>query len=181
MSSTASSKGFWVRLGKFLRQRTLGSNLAWISLLVSAILPWSVAISVKVHLDSRGMTTWDGLYFLQPTILLYELWATLWFALPGIGVSFLSYLLFSDRIRLISRFSSAEKALIVLMSLVAGALGSIPVFIDIFWVFHPVVLMLPFFITALYVGYYLLGFGAGLALAMVSCFIRSLAFRQRTY
>jgi hypothetical protein len=181
MSGTVQGQVDHTGLLAFLKTCSVGSVLAWTTLLVSALLPWFVAIAVKLHLDAQGEPTWDWLYFLHPTSILYELWATLWFALPGISVALLCYPLFSNRHIFFHRLNAVEKAVIILPSLVIGAFGSIPVFIDTFWEFHPIVLMLPFFITILYTGHYVLGLGVGLTLALGSNWIRRGFRRDRAF
>jgi hypothetical protein len=172
MSASAANQGVQPGPWKFLRQRSIGSTLAWAALLLSMLLPWSIAVGVKLYLDSQGKPTWDWLYFAHPTLILYELWATLWFALPGIGVALLCYLLFTNRFAFSRRLGAGEKSAIALASLLVGAIGSIPTFISVFMEFHPIVLMLPFFVMIPYVGYYALGLVAGIVMALGSYGIR---------
>lgn len=160
-------------LTKFLRRRSLGGLLVWLSLLVGVLTPWCVGIGIKVYLDLHDRPTWNWMYFLHPGHLLFELWATFWYALPAIAIALLTYILFSGRYQSPDRFNPLEKSLIVLSGLAWGSIASVPVFIRIFWKFDPVVMVFPFFVTAAYAGQYVLGLLAGLVLALSSYFFRT--------
>ena len=167
-SATSLQTGIW----RFLLRPSPGSIVAWICGLVGVLLPWSVGIGTKIYFDLHDHPTWDWLYFLHPARLLFEVWATFWFALPAIALAVLAYFLFTDRIPRLAGFNDFEKSLVILPSLVWGAVGSVPVFLDIFREFHPIVVLIPFFVTFAYVGDYTIGLLAGLVLAICSCAVR---------
>ena len=157
---------------RFLLRPSPGSIVAWICGLVGVLLPWAVGIGIKVYFDLHDRPTWDWLYFFHPAHLLFEIWATFWFALPAIALAVLAYFMFTNRIPRFGGFNGFEKSLIILPSLAWGVFASVPVYLDIFREFHPIVVLLPFFVTAAYAGEYAGGLLAGLLLAICSRAVR---------
>ena len=162
--------GFW----HFLREPSAESRLARGVLVLGALLPWSVGAGIKLYLDIRGEPTWSWLYLLHPAIVLAELWATLWFAAPSIALAFVTYLLATRRIRWLGMLNRFENSLIIVICAMAGAAGSVPVFFELFWVFDPIVLFFPMFVTIVYLHYYALGLLAGILAAFLSYGLRRL-------
>jgi uncharacterized membrane protein len=163
----------------FLTRRSLGSALAWTALAVGVFLPWCVGAGVKVHLDRHGQPTWEWLYFLHPGRLIVELWATVWFAAPNLILALLAYLMFTGRVPGIDRFNLWEKSLVIVSSLLMGSIASVTTFIEAFADFHPVIFLLPFFLTVVYAGDFALGLLAGVLLALCSYGTRHLIWRSR--
>ncbi len=148
---------------------------SWITrgiLAAGIITPWCVGIGVKVYLDQQGEATWSWLYFLHPGRLLAEIWATFWFAAPSFLLAILAHLMLAGRIGRLNRLNAYEKRFVVLASAIWGGVRSVEVFLEIFRSLDPVVFLVPFYVTALYVGHYALGLGAGFALAFASYAIR---------
>lgn len=148
-----------------LRERSLESLLVWSIAITGLILPWCVGIGVKIYLDTHGKPTWEWLYFLHPGTLLAEVWATVWLAAPSLLLALIAALMFCGRIESLRGLSRSEMMLVILPAAVWGAARSVFVYIDMFWEFHPIAFMLPFFYTALYAGHYLVGMVVGMALA----------------
>jgi len=156
---------------------TAESRLARGVLTLGALLPWSIGAGIKLYLDFHGEPTWSWLYLLHPVIVLVEIWATIWFAAPSIVLVIITYLLATRRIRWLDRLNRLESSLIVIISALVGATGSIPVFFELFRVFDPIVLFFPMFVTVVYLGYYVLGFLAGILAAFLSYGLRRIAAR----
>jgi hypothetical protein len=161
-----------VGLRQLLERPKLEILLTWGTAALGAVIPWSVGIGVKLHLVSEGKPTWDWSYFLQLQSLLVELWATLWFAAPSVGLAFFAHLLFSGRFPRLAGLASFEKTLIVLASALCGGVASGRVFLDVFWLLDPSVFLFPSAVVIRYAGYYLLGLVAGCALAGLSAGFR---------
>lgn len=146
--------------------------LTRVIIIAGIMIPWCIGIGVKIYLDLQGEPTWSWLYFFQPGILLAEIWAMFWFAAPSLLLGLLAYLLFSGRIRRLSFLNHFEQWLVVVPSAIWGGLGSVPIFLEVFWELDPIVFYVPFFITAVYVGDYVVGLIAGFAMALASYGIR---------
>jgi len=155
-------------LRSLLRSRSYESLLVWAIATTGLLLPWCVGIGVKLYLDARGEPTWDWLYFLHPGTLIAEVWATLWFAAPSLLLALVSGLLFCGRFEPLRRLNRLEMSLLVLPAALWGGYASVTAYIEMFWSFHPVAFLLPFFYTALYVGQYVLGLLAGIVLASIA-------------
>ena len=152
--------------------RSIDSALKYAILITGIVIPWAVGIGVKIHLDALGEPTWDWLYFLHPGRLLAEVWATFWFAAPSLALVILAHFLLSGRITRLNFLSANERRAVILTSAIWGGIGSVPIFIEVFRELDPIVFFVPFFITAIYVGHYLLGLIAGAVLALGSYGIR---------
>ncbi len=155
-------------------KRDFKPMFVWLVVSIGALLPWVVGIGVKVYLDLKGEPTWDWLYFLNPGILVVEVWSTFWLAAPSIVLGLLAHLMFSGRIPWARPLMRWEQGMIVIASALWGAAGSVPVFIEMFWKFHPISFVVPFLYTWLYVDDYLLGLATGTLLAVVSIGVRRL-------
>jgi hypothetical protein len=114
-----------------------------------------------VHLDRQGQPTWEWLYFLHPGRLIVELWSTVWFAAPNLILALLACLMFTGRVPGIDRFNLWEKTLVIVSSLLTGSIASVTTFIEAFADCHPVIFLLPFFLTVVYAGDFALGLLAG--------------------
>lgn len=142
-------------------------------LAVGLLLPWCIGIGIKLFLDSQGEPTWNWSYLLHPGIVLAELWASLWFAAPSLVLAYFAYRLFTGRVRWLHRLNRVEHCLIIVAAMTWGTAGSVPVFYQLFWKFDPIVLFVPFFVTAVYVDDYAFGLLAGLLFAWLSWAIRT--------
>jgi hypothetical protein len=159
---------------QFLKLGNLDSWLLRCVLIAGLLIPWATGIGVKLYLDSRGEPTWDLSYFLYPAIMALELWATFWFALPSLLLAWFGSKLFSPADPWFASLAPWERRMIILSSGVTGSVASVHVFLDVFWNFHPINFLLPFFAVAAYGRYYL----AGLVLALLAA-LASARFRAR--
>lgn len=176
MSSHPESRsGLW----RMLTQRTPEARLVWIVLALGALLPWCVAIGVKLYLDSHGSSTWGWRYFLHPGTVLAEIWTTVCLAAPSMVLAIFALQLFSGRLKWLNMLSRLEKASVIAACAAWGAVGSVPVFVEMFREFHPVSFFFPFFWTALYVDDYALGLFAGFVLAFAGYGVRYWRSQQR--
>jgi hypothetical protein len=140
-----------------LTQRTPEARLVWIVLALGALLPWCVVIGVKLYLDFHGSPTWGWRHFLHPGIVLAEIWTTVCLAAPSMVLAIFALQLFSGRLKWLNMLSRLEKASVIAACAAWGAVGSVPVFVEMFREFHPVSFFFPFFWTALYIDDYALG------------------------
>jgi hypothetical protein len=176
MSSHPENRsGLWC----MLTRRTPEALLVWIVLAIGALLPWCVAIGVKLYLDFHGRPTWGWRYFLHPGIVLAEIWTTVCLAAPSLVLAVFALQLISGRFEWLNMLSRLEKAAVVAICAAWGAVGSVPVFVEMFWEFHPISLFFPFFWTALYIDDYALGLFAGFVVAFAGYGIRYRKSQQR--
>lgn len=155
-------------------KRTVDSWIKIAVVMSGILIPWCIGVGMKLHLDRLGEPTWDWAYFFHPRSLLTELWATFWFAAPSLALALLAHYLLAGRIARLDFLVASEKRVVVLASAAWGGLQSVPVFLDIFRNLDPIIFLLSFYVAGVYVGHYLTGLLAGLALALASAGLRRL-------
>jgi len=148
------------------RERSLSLYLFWVILLVGLLLPWVVGLWVKLLLVSRGSPTWPWVFFLHPGVLLVEVLVSVYWALPFTGLAMLSRYGMEIRLPLFN-LCPMERLLCITLSFLVGVYRAVPLFRDLFWKFHPISFLYPWFIwhggldmlVALIGGWILLGAG----------------------
>jgi len=127
------------------RERTLSLYLFWVVLLVGLLLPWTVGFWVKLALESQGSPTWPWAFFLHPGVLLVEVLVSVYWALPFTGLAMLSRYGMEIRLPLLNLYPM-ERLLCITLSFLVGVYRAVPLFRDLFWKFHPISFLYPWFI-----------------------------------
>lgn len=139
----------------------LGKRVFWGIIAVGALIPWIVGAGVKLYLDSQGRPTHPWSTFLNASTILWIIPLSAWLSLSYIVFAFAAQ-------RLINKpywgmKSLRSQSLFIAGGLTGAVIGSIWVFIHVFWEFNVFVLLMPlwaFNIPALLLGA-ALGFALG--------------------
>lgn len=157
-----------------MKPETVNRTIIWLIICLGITLPWATGISVKLYLQAQGRPTWPWSHFFSPGALVTELWATMWFAAPFLMLAFLAQWILPGKLSYLDRFTDWERRAIVLATLSGGAVGSVRVFLDVFWEFDPMVWFFAFLIPLLYMSDMLIGLAAGICIAVLSLVVRRL-------
>jgi hypothetical protein len=139
--------------------------IVWLAAGTGLLLPWATAAGVKLYLEAQGKPTWPWWTFAQFTpvgLLLSAIYAAPFYALAVLARQWAL-----GKIRWLARASPLQRRLVVLLTLAGGAVGMLRVFVDVFWVFDPVVL----FYVPLIVVAYLPWMGGGLVLGVLAALL----------
>lgn len=153
-SSTASSvahKMHCVDMGRhpMTMQKSddpLSRYISWLILLTGLFFPWVIAAWVKISLLAQGSPTWPMIFFIHPRILMVEVPATVYWALPFICLALLSRYGLEMRLPLFN-LSPGERLFCITVSFLAGLYRGIPFFYAMFLKFHPIAFLYPWFIS----------------------------------
>ena len=157
-----------------IRPVTLNKVIIWLIVFVGIACPWAIGVGVKLYLQSQSTPTWPWSYFFNPAIMVLELWATLWFAAPFLGLAALGRLILLGRRPLLERFTDWERRMVVFAGLGWGAVGSVRVFLGLFWELDPIVFMFAFLVSLDYVDDIVIGLCAGICVATLTLAVRRL-------
>ncbi len=127
------------------RERNLSNFLFWVILLVGLLLPWCVGAWVKLFLEVQGKPTWPWGFFLHPEILLVEIFASVYWALPFTGLALLSRYGLEKQLSLLN-LNPMERLLCISLSFLVGVYHATLLFKDLFWKFHPIAFLYPWFV-----------------------------------
>jgi hypothetical protein len=164
-----------VQEGKLMMQRIPNRAdfvIVWVAAGAGLLLPWATAGGVKVYLQELGKPTWPWSSFAgyAPVGLLLSVV----YAAPFYGLALVARSWALGRIHWLAPAFPLQRRLVVLLTLLGGAVGMVRVFVDVFWVFDPMVL----FILPLVVLYYLPWMGGGLVLGVLAALF-AVAGRRR--
>ena len=123
----------------------LSRYIFWLILLTGLFFPWVIAAWVKITLQTQGSPTWPMIFFLHPMILMVEAAATVYWALPFIGLALLGRYGLDIRLPLFN-LSPGERLFCITVSFLTGLYRGIPLFYAMFLKFHPVAFLYPWFI-----------------------------------
>jgi hypothetical protein len=148
------------------REQEISKGFFWVILLSGLLLPWGVGLWVKLTLQSQGSPTWPWVFFLHPGILLVEILVSAYWALPFTGLALLSRYGLERRLPFFN-LAPMERLVCVALSFIVGVFKAIPLFKALFWKFHPISFLYPWFVwhggmdmlAALLGGWVLLGTG----------------------
>lgn len=146
------------------RENNLSLWLFWVILLVGLLLPWVVAAWVKLSLQAQGSPTWPWSYFLTPGRLMSEAAISIYWALPFTGLALLSRYGLEKALPLFN-LAPFERLSCIALAFALGVFRAFPLFRDLFWEFHPIVFLFPWFVyygrdmlLGLLAGWLILGF-----------------------
>jgi len=125
--------------------RILSVGLFWGILLVGLLLPWAVAVWVKISLQAKGMPTFPWAYFLVPGRILGEAIVSVYWALPFTGLALLVRYGLETRLPFFD-IGPYERIACVILSFAVGVWRAVPLFLDLFLEFHPIVFLYPWFV-----------------------------------
>jgi hypothetical protein len=137
--------------------------------LVGALLPWCAGLWVKLHLDWLGEPTLRWIDILAGVVPLV-LWAGPWYALPSVLLAVYARYLLSGVF--FSSLSRAERRIVVLASATWGALGSWPIYLQLFNPVREIVFLMAFGTAAYCAQFYAAGLALGHGVALASRSIR---------
>jgi hypothetical protein len=129
-------------------------QIFWVIIATGIMLPWIVGIAVKLYLSVLGRPTVPWSYFLNIGSLIFLIPVSIWWAFPYIGLAYLGRKLLSHSF--LGLQSYAARVIFLLGGLLGGCVGTIIVFVGVFWEFDPLFVLVPFWID------YLPYMGAGL-------------------
>ena len=116
----------------------------WVIIAIGAILPWIVGIAVKLYLDTHGKPTLPWSYFIDFGTFIFLIPLSVWFAIPYIILAYVA------RNRLTKPFWGLESygARLIFISggLVGGCIGTVMIFINVFWEFNFLFFLIPIWI-----------------------------------
>jgi hypothetical protein len=132
-------------------------QIFWIIVAIGMSLPWLVGIAVKLYLSMQGKPTFSLSYFLNIGSILLLIPVTIWWALPFIGLAYLSRNLLYKPI--FGLQSYVARLVFILCGLLGGCIGEIIVFTGVFEEFDPMIFFIP--VWRLYFPYMLGGLVVG--------------------
>lgn len=125
--------------------RILSVGLFWGILLVGLMLPWAVAVWVKISLQAKGMPTFPWVYFLAPGRIVGEAMVSVYWALPFTGLAFLGRYGLETRLPFFD-IGPYDRVACVILSFFVGVWRAVPLYRDLFLEFHPIVFLYPWFV-----------------------------------
>ena len=141
------------------------SVIVWTTAGAGLLLPWATAAGVKVYLYELGKPTWPWSTFAVYAPL--GLLLSVVYAAPFYGLALVARSWALGRIRWLASASPLQRRLVVLLTLLGGAVGMVRVFVDVFWVFDPLVL----YYLQLVVLSYLPWMGGGLVVGILAALL----------
>jgi hypothetical protein len=149
----------------------------WSLICVGICLPWCVGRWVKLYLNAIGQSTLPWSYFLSPGSIILEVPLTIWVASPYITFSILAqYVLSTNSFSFILYW---ERALIIILGALGGALEMINLFLEVFWVFDPLNVLVIVVIPILYTIHIFIGFLIGCGIISISVLLRKRVTREQ--
>lgn len=135
----------------------LNLKMKWKIMATGLITPWIIGTLIKIYLDFQNKITFPWSYFLKPQGLAVLIPASLWWGIPFIALAFLSRQLLKKDFLAIH--SERGKFYLLMVTLAGTFIGAGRIFVSVFWVFDPIVILAP--IWTLYIQDFLIGLFLG--------------------
>lgn len=129
----------------------------WGIIVIGAILPWIVGITVKLYLDAHGKPTLPWSYFINFGSLIFLIPVSVWFAIPYIILAYVARNLLAKPFWGLESY--VARLLFIGGGLVGGCIGTVMKFIEVFWEFDPLFFVIPLWVY--YIPHMLIGLFVG--------------------
>lgn len=149
-------------------------QIFWAIIAIGIASPWIVGITVKLYLSAQGQPTLPLTYFLHlESLLIIWIPASIWWAIPYIGLAFFAHKVLSHSFLGLKSYTA--RVIFVSCGFLGGCVGTVIVFVGVFWEFDPLFLFLPL----LWI-YYPLFLGALLLLGLLFGFLIARSVQGRS-
>jgi len=108
------------------------------------VTPWYIGSLIKIYILSLHKITFPWSYFLKPQGLAVIIPASIWWGIPFIALAFLSRLLIKKDF--LGRKLERGKFQLLMGALVGSFIEACRMFLSVFWLFDPIIIMVPIWI-----------------------------------
>lgn len=115
----------------------------WLFALPGLVLPLATGVLVKLYLQKEGRPTVSWSYFLDPLSILIFVPLVIFWAAPHIYLGLVATAVLKGRSAFLEWATLPQRFFVLGCAFVAGTIGLVAVFLNVFWEFDPLYIFVP--------------------------------------